>query len=300
MEDCWKESQKCGLCSKHLNSPTPPTIPVQRRFPGVGKRSHSTALDHSTGSSKTEGGSTSGEQPDAKRRRVHSQGSTLTRRPSIDVFPENGEEAEGRKSTNGSSENGRRSSVWEGFNESEQLAVYGLASLSSGNSRNTTPFSPVESPHLISPSVNEVFFQSSPPPLLEMSGQLMAQVGYQRPQTHKTSAGAMPSPLPGVSMPGATIAHQPIATSHQREIPYHSNFTAFRSRTPSQFTYHQSSLFQMPCTSFVNSNSSNSNNIPMSAIGVANLATQSPPNKQEQLAIGSSSPGGSSVGTEVG
>ncbi len=294
VDDCWKESQKCGLCSKHLNSPTPPTIPVQRRFPSSGKRSLSTAIDNpATSSAKGETLTPFGDQPDAKRRRVHSQGSTLTRRPSIDVFPENGEESEGRNSANGRSETsqeGRRSSVWEGFNESEQLAVYGLASLSTGNSRTTTPFSPLDSPHLISPSVNDVFFQSSPPRLLEMSGQPMpVQVNYQRPQTHKTSSGSISSPR--VTVPMVTIGHQPSAALHQQSIPYQSQFTAFSNRIPGHFTYHQPSLFQIPTANFVNSNSSNSNNPPMSATTVASLTIQPPLSRQGQ------SPGGSSVGT---
>lgn len=43
IEDCWKESQKCGLCSKHLNSPVPNLMP--HGIGGPVKRSLSTAID---------------------------------------------------------------------------------------------------------------------------------------------------------------------------------------------------------------------------------------------------------------
>ncbi len=293
VEDCWKESQKCGLCSKHLNSPTPPNIPIQRRFPSAGKRSLSTAVDNPATSSASKGENvSSGEQPDAKRRRVHSQGSLGTRQPPIDVFPDKDKDGDGKKSANGrseSSQDGGRSSVWEGFNESEQLAVYGLASLSTGNSRTTTPFSPLDSPHLISPSVNDVFFQSSPPRLLEMSGQPMpTQVNYQRPQTHKNSAGAMMSPR--IIMPGGPIDHQPRAVSYpQGIIPYQSNFSAYSNGVPGHFSYHQHSLFQIPAAGYVNSNSSNSNNLPMSVVTVPGCSAHPP-----LIRVGHS-PGGSSV-----
>lgn len=271
VDDCWKESQKCGLCSKHLNSPTPPNIPVQRRFPSAGKRSLSTAVDSSTSSSSKAEKPPPLEQPDAKRRRVHSQGSTLTRRPSIDIFPDKKEGSEQKNGNGEPPQDGRRSSVWEEFNESEQLAVYGLASLSTGNSRTTTPFTPLDSPHLISPSVNDVFFQSSPPRLLEMSGQPMAN--YQRPQTHKTSSPSIPSPR--VTMPGAVIEHQTRTTLFQPGLPYQSNSYSYSNGIPAHFTYHQHSPFQIPAAGYVNSNSSNSNNPPMNPVTVLSRSVQS-------------------------
>ena len=258
VEDCWKESQKCGLCSKHLNSPTPPQIPIPRRVQGGVKRSHSTA-DHTDSEKKGDASSSSyGDQAaSAKRRRVHSQGSVIARHPSIDVFPENGEDVESRKSVSGSenAQDGRRSSVWEDFSESEQLAVYGLASLSS--SRNSTPFSPLQSPQLVSPTVtNEVFhFRTSPPRLPEFSGHLpMQQVGYQRPQTHRKSPGG--------------VSHLPSATTNQ-SLPQQPGFMSFATSAGfgngsnmGQFTFHQSSMFQMPgMVSYINSNSSNSNDM---------------------------------------
>ncbi len=48
VEDCWKESQKHGLCMKHLKSPAPPLIPIQRRFhvkSGTESNSKSATLD---------------------------------------------------------------------------------------------------------------------------------------------------------------------------------------------------------------------------------------------------------------
>ena len=275
VDDCWKESQKCGLCSKHLNSPTPPTIAVQRRFQSGTKRSFSTALDHPGSSSKGE--KSSGDDSGAKRRRVHSQGSTLTRHPSIDVFPEEREGQKGKKVEN--SQDGRRSSVWDEFSESEQLAVYGLASLSS--SRNSTPFSPLQSPQLISPTVNnEVFhFQSSPPRLPEFTGRLpMQHVGFERPQSHKTS------PVSPIS-----FAKPSAATTPQQNIPYQSNFTAF-SNGAGEFTYHpSSSLFQLPNMNFINSNSSNSNNPPMSATGIGNVVLIVTKNTSETPSLSPSS-----------
>ena len=256
VEDCWKESQKCGLCSKHLNSPTPPQIAVQRRLPAGVKRSHSTALDE--GSEKEDGG--------VKRRRVHSlSGSTMVRHPSIDMFPENGEEVEGRKGTGSgseSSQDGRRSSVWNEFSESEQLAVFGLASLSSG-SRNSTPFSPLQSPQLVSPT--DIFhFRSSPPQQLpEFSGRLPTQhILYQRPQIQRSTSTLMRHHHPGVT------------SNEQHAIagPNQPHYSMFSNGTAGHFPFHQSSLFQMPGASFVNTNSSNSNGAPASATSLAKMS----------------------------
>ena len=101
----------------------------------------------------------------------------ITRRLSIDVFLENADDIESHKSmSGGENSHGRCSSVWEDFSELEQLAVYGLASLS--NSRNSTPFSPLESPQLVSLN-NDVFHYTSPQRLPEFSGHLQ-QVSCQR------------------------------------------------------------------------------------------------------------------------
>ena len=262
VEDCWKESQKCGLCSKHLNSPTPPQIAIPRRVPGGMKRSLSTA--DQPDSAKKGDADLYGDQ--AKRRRVQSQSSVITRHPSIDVFPENADDIESHKSMSGgeNSQDGRRSSVWEDFSESEQLAVYGLASLS--NSRNSTPFSPLQSPQLVSPTVNnDVFhFHASPPRLPEFSGHLQ-QVSYQRPQTQRKS------PLPSNGSPQV-----PNATSHHQAQTSFSSFvtsSTFGNGNMGQFAFHPPSMFQMPAmASYINSNSSNSNDV-MSAASESMVST---------------------------
>ena len=69
VDDCWKESQKCGLCSKHLNSPTPP-IPIQRRI--VGKSSFSTALEHTGSNSGDKSNSGDNQDPLLYPRGLHS------------------------------------------------------------------------------------------------------------------------------------------------------------------------------------------------------------------------------------
>ena len=234
VEDCWKESQKCGLCSKHLNSPTPPPIAIPRRVPGGVKRSLSTALEPAD-SRKSDS-----VFADMKRRRVHSQSSALV--SPIDVFSENGDDS--RKNVSGESgPDGRRSSAWEDFSESEQLAVYGLASLSS--SRNSTPFSPLTSPQMVSPMANDVFHfgvrSSSPHLAAEFAiGRLPMphHLAYSRPQTRKS----------------------PTTPTVSQNIPYNGGYGG-------QYQYHgQASIFQMPTAAgYVNSNTSNSNNTPMNA-----------------------------------
>lgn len=237
VDECWKESQKCGLCSKHLNSPA--TSIVSPVMGGGMKRSLSTALDSADLQRKGEHGMYS-----EKRRRVHSHGgSGMTRHHSIDVFPE-GDEA--RKSLSGESiPDGRGSSTWEDFSESEQIAVYALGSLS-GTSRNSTPFSPLTSPPMMSPMTNGDVFQfgmrGSSPRLPEFSGRLPMYTCtgvYQRPQGQKKSGSHM------------------VMNSQ-------SNFASFSASTGyagNMFAYNPSgSVFQMPATAnFVNSNSSNSN-----------------------------------------
>ena len=250
VEDCWKESQKCGLCSKHLNSPTPPPIAVPRRIQGGGvKRSLSTAIDSSNGHKSERNGGNFGDQAGIKRRRVQSQSSAIIRHPSIDMFPENMDES--HKGVNGETgPDGRRSSTWEDFSESEQLAVYGLASLSS--SRNSTPFSPLSSPQLISPMSNDVFHfgvRTSPTHLSpDYSGRLPIQ-HYQRSQLHRKSP------------PTPTLA-QHLSVTHPQSMTPNTSFPT--SGTFDQFSYQSvAQLYQSP--GFVNSNASNSNNIPMSA-----------------------------------
>ena len=182
VEDCWKESQKCGLCSKHLNSPTPPPMIMPPRRAPVGmKRSMSTVVDSLGPASQP---TNSGDKNDSKKRRFHSQGDPLDNTKPKNPFPPTGSTLNGKHSTgkaapvNGSEalQNGRRPSAWEEFSESEQQAIFGLASLSS--SRNSTPFSPIQSPSIISPGSNDVFYhhRSSPTHLSEFSTQ-MASMG---------------------------------------------------------------------------------------------------------------------------
>ena len=237
VEDCWKESQKCGLCSKHLNSPTPQPISMPRRVPGGVKRSLSTALEPAE-SQKSDGTFGDG---GLKRRRVQSQSSALVS-PIVDVYSENGDES--RKSVSGeSTQDGRRSSAWEDFSESEQLAVYGLASLSS--SRNSTPFSPLTSPQMVSPMANDVFHfgvRSSPPHLTATDfsiGRIPMHhhhlSTYPRPQTRKS----------------------PTTPTVSQHSPYGGGYGV------GQYPYHQTSIFQMPAPGYINTNASNSNNASM-------------------------------------
>lgn len=202
------------------------------------KRSLSTALDSTDSQRKGEQGMFS----DQKRRRVHSHGgSTMTRHHSIDVFPE-GDET--RKSISGESiPDGRGSSIWEDFSESEQIAVVALGSLG-GTSRNSTPFSPLTSPHMVSPMTNGDVFRfgmQGSPRLPEFSGRLPmypCTSVYQRPQGQKKS------PSLGTHMQAGF-----------------SSFPSSAGYAGNMFTYNPTgSVFQMPATAnFVNSNSSNSN-----------------------------------------
>lgn len=236
VDECWKESQKCGLCSKHLNSPssTSNMSPVMPGFPM--KRSMSTAMDSSDHARrKAEQGMYSTE----KRRRVHSHGGPMTRHHSIDVFPDGADDT--RKSISGESigPDGRSSSIWEDFSESEQIAVHVLRDLGTP-SRNSTPFSPLTSPPMVSPMNSGDVFQYSlhgtSPRLPEFSGRLpmypCASI-YQRPQGQKKSP----------SLGGH--AHSTFPGTYARNM-----FAA----------YNTGSVFQMPTpANFVNSNSSNSN-----------------------------------------
>ena len=247
VDDCWKESQKCGLCSKHLNSPTPPQIPIQRRIGGKRTSSLSTALEHtgSNGSDKAGATSEDGQDSPSKRRRVQSQGSTnVSQAPvtttSSDASPSKEGDACKKAAINGRDRAGRdsmakdrkQSSAWDEFSESEQAAVYGLATL--GNTRtSTTSFSPLQSPAITSPSPSDVFLS---PPRMDYSHPAMIPTGYQqRPHSQRKS----PIPTPPYS-------------------PY-ANFSTRMGFAGNQF-YPQ---FQVPVPNFVNSNSSNSNNGPL-------------------------------------
>ena len=238
VDECWKESQKCGLCSKHLNSPT--TTIMSPVMGGAMKRSHSTALDSPEATRRK------GEQgmfSDQKRRRIHSHGgSDMTRHPSIDVFPDGDE----RRKSISSDPDGRGSAAWEDFSESEQIAVYALGSLGGGTSRNS-PFSPLTSPPMVSPMGNGDVFQfglrgGSSPRLPEFSGRLpmySCTSVYQRPQGQKKS------PSMGI----------------------HGQSTFATGYPTNMFAYNPSgTVFQMPApASFVNTNSSNSSDSMMTS-----------------------------------
>ena len=236
VDECWKESQKCGLCSKHLNSPSSANnmSPVMPGLPV--KRSMSTAMDSSDSRRKAEQGMYSTD----KRRRVHSHGGPMTRHHSIDVFPD-GDDT--RKSISGESigQDGRSSSIWEDFTEREQIAVHVLRDLGGTSSRNSTPFSPLTSPPMVSPMNSGDVFQfglrGTSPRLPEFSGRLpMYQCAsvYQRPQGQKKS---------------------PSLGDHA-----HSTFPGAYTGNMFAAYNHTGSVFQMPTpANFVNSNSSNSN-----------------------------------------
>ena len=71
MDDCWKESQKHGLCLKHLKFPTPQKVAMTTfRVQSSMERILSTAMDQQ-GERDGEGGG------NAKKKRVHSQGDML-------------------------------------------------------------------------------------------------------------------------------------------------------------------------------------------------------------------------------
>ena len=211
VQDCWKESQKCGLCSKHLNSPTPPPIPMPpRRVPVNVKRSMSTTVDHNTAVNIKE------ESDEAKKRRIHSQG---------DAFVTTNTAAMNAKMSAAEDRHNRRTSVWDDFSEQEQQAVFGLASLSS-SSRNSTPFSPLQSPNLISPGSNDVFC-----PLPEFSPHLI-HPAYQRSHMQKNILGNQfhhtqmhnHQRMPHHSHPG-TLPHltymDPVSTAHHHQQHQH-------------------------------------------------------------------------------
>ncbi len=232
VEECWKESQKCGLCSKHLNSPTPPMIAMPRRSPSTGiKRSLSTES-----SSKS-----SLDFDPCKRRRIHSQSAALTR-SSIDLYAHSNGHSRKQSTGIGSVDSSRQS--WEDFSESEQLAVVGLASL--GSSKSNTVFSPVPSPLVTSPLTNDVFAYSSqtnPARFQDLTGRFQLQDlgGYPRQKTYRR-AHSVSHPIP-------------VAPPQFHGFPNSAGFAA------GQFSYPNSTLYQAAPTPTMNTNASNSNNL---------------------------------------
>ena len=232
VDECWKESQKCGLCSKHLNSPAPPMIPMPRRSPSGVKRSLSSVDSNNKNTLDFD---------QCKRRRTHSQNSAVTRHPSVEVY--SGSNGLARKQSSGEgSQDGSRPTVWEDFSESEQLAVFGLASL--GSSKSNPTFSPLPSPLVSSPITNDVFAYSTPSNparFQDLTGRFQLQHlgGYSRTKTQRRAHS--------VSHPIA------VAPPHFPGFPNTAGFAG-------QFPY--PSTFQSPPV-ISNSNASNSNNFTM-------------------------------------
>ena len=203
VDDCWKESQKCGLCSKHLNSPTPPPIAMpSRRSSGI-KRSMSNIQDQIEDS-------TDGSDLGSKKKRMNSQPD------GINSFPNNGNNKQPEETDS------QQSNPLGDFTESEQQAIFGLFRLS--GSRNSTQFSPLQSPNnMISPGSNDVFYpRHSPAEMNEFSPHL-SSVGphYTRPMqksplsTHYPSHAMMPngrfsypSHMPGMGYMNQQASHQ--------------------------------------------------------------------------------------------
>lgn len=183
VDDCWKESQKCGLCSKHLNSPTPPPIAMPSRRSSSMKRSMSTAMDQVDPSDMAAEGN---EQGSSKKKRMHSQPDS-----GIDNFAGNGND----KQQDGN--NSQNSNSLDDFSESEQQAIFGLFRLS-GSRNNSTPFSPLQSPsNMISPGSNDVFYpRHSPAEMNEFSPHL-SSVGphYTRPMQKSPLSTHYPPPM---------------------------------------------------------------------------------------------------------
>ena len=221
VEECWKESQKCGLCSKHLNSPTPPPVSMPTRRVQAGmKRSSSTAVDQSERSDVVNGG-------DMKKRRIHSQGDSLNGTAGNNNYTINGKTMDNGESN--------KSSVFDEFSDAEQQAICGLFRLS--GSRNSTPFSPLQSPNLISPGSNDVFYaRTSPADLPEFSSQIIMSQHYPRPIQKTGISNQYP--------PGMMHAPRFPYPGHVGPLHYAHSMSA-----PQTFLHHpNSSLFQSPST----------------------------------------------------
>lgn len=182
VEDCWKESQKCGLCSKHLNSPTPPPIAMPSRRSSNMKRTMSTAMDQSADHQDSNDLNDQG----LKKKRIHSQPDGLN------SFQANGNGK--HQEANGDNQQGN---PLDEFSESEQQAIFGLFRLS--GSRNSTPFSPLQSPNnMISPGSNDVFYpRHSPAADMNEFSPHLTSVGphYSRPMQKSPLGTHYPPPM---------------------------------------------------------------------------------------------------------
>ena len=200
VEDCWKESQKCGLCSKHLNSPTPPPIAMPSRRSSSGmKRSVSNAMDQTD--------SNNGSDQESKKKRMISQSD------SVGNYSE--KQSEGDDS--------QRQNLLDEFSESEQQAIFGLFRLS--GSRNSTTFSPLQSPNnMISPNSNDVFYpRHSPAELGDFSAHMSPMGPHFSRQIQKSPLSAhYPTPI----MQGARFPYpaQMGSMGYMNNLGNHQNF----------------------------------------------------------------------------
>ena len=238
IDDCLKESQRCGFCYKHRNSAVPNLTPHD--IGGPVKCNLSIALD----SNSWKGDSTNFSD---QKRRVQSHGGSSAMNNSNLPLDISSDGDENRKSIGGdiSQDGQRESSMWDEFSKSEQITVSSLGSLS-GNSGHSTPFSPLTSPPTVSPMTNSNIFhfgmRGSPPCQTVMSGMLPIHPCtsiYQQPHGHKREASGSTPPLNS-----------------------HSNFSSFDTSVgfDSNLFYQPiSSTIQTPTvSSFVNTNTSNS------------------------------------------
>jgi hypothetical protein len=140
--------------------------------------------------------------------------------------------------TNGKSnerEDNSKTYIFDEFSDAEQQAIYGLFRLS--GSRNSTPFSPLQSPNLISPGNNDVFYtRNSPADLPEFSSHVVMSQHYPRPIQKTAISNQYP--------PGMMHSPRFPYPGHVGPMHYAHSLGATQS-----FLHHpNSSLFQLPST----------------------------------------------------
>ncbi len=204
VDDCWKESQKCGLCSKHLNSPTPPPIAMPSRRSSGLKRSMSNIQDQMDDS-------IDGSDQGSKKKRMNSQPD------GINNFPNNGNNKQQENNDN------QQTNPLDDFSESEQQAIFGLFRLS--GSRNSTQFSPLQSPNnMISPGSNDVFYPRHSPAEMNDFSPHLSSVGphYTRPMQKSPLSTHYPSPM----MPNGRFSYPShmAGLGYMNQQPSHQNF----------------------------------------------------------------------------
>lgn len=227
VDDCWKESQKCGLCSKHLNSPTPPPIAMPSRRSNSMKRSSMSTLDQTDHQESNEGS-----EQGSKKKRLHSQAESMN-------FPNS--ESNNKQQQEGS--DSQRGNPLDEFSESEQQAIFGLFRLS--GSRNSTSFSPLQSPgNMISPGSNDVFYpRHSPAEMNEFPPHLGPQ--YSRPTQKSPLSSHYPPPQ---MLPNGRFSYPPHMSGmggYMNQQTAHHNFL----HHPMPSTFPSSSNVIVPTTS---------------------------------------------------